>query len=209
MSGSHLTPIDPSDPPPTKPSGPPPEPSGPPQQRPSLTVSEAAERTGTSRSTVRRRLDGGELPSAWRETGPDGGPSGPWRIPVDDLLAAGFDLSAPSREQATPNAGEPVEPAGPAGDADARELAELRAQLDRARAEAERWRAVADERQAALDRADTALRAVTAALPAGEPAEAHEPAESAPGGPAGEHHERDERRGWPALLARHRWRRGQ
>lgn len=206
MSGSHLTPIDPSDPPPTEPSGPLPKPSGPPQQRPSLTVSEAAERTGTSRSTVRRRLDGGELPSAWRETGPDGANSGPWRIPVDDLLAAGFDLSAPSREQATPNASEPAGPPGPAGEADAHELAELHAQLDRARAEAERWRAVAEERQAALDRADTALRAVTAALPAGEPAE---PAEPAPGEPTGEHHERDERRGWPALLARHRWRRDQ
>jgi hypothetical protein len=145
---------------------------------------------------VRRRLDGGELPSAWRETGPDGGASGPWRIPVDDLLAAGFDLSAPSREQATPDAGAP----GPAGDADARELADLRAQLDRARAEAERWRAVAEERQAALDRADTALRAVTAALPAGEPAEAHEPAEPAPGAPAGEHHERDGQRSFLAWL---------
>lgn len=142
------------------------------RQRPSLTLSEAATATATSRSTVRRRLDAGELPSAWREDGPDGPATGPWRIPVNDLLAAGFRLNRP----ADAGQGEDgQQPAADSSDGARDELAELRRQLAEARAEAERWRAVADERQAALGRADLALRAVTAALPAGEPANGHEP----------------------------------
>lgn len=52
--------------------------------RPKWTIREAMERTGASRSTLRRRLDQGKFPGAYRDQ------AGQWRIPLTDLLAAGF-----------------------------------------------------------------------------------------------------------------------
>ena len=49
-----------------------------------VTLSEAAQRCGVSRSTVRRALDRGELPGAVQ----DG--RGVWRVPVGALTAAGL-----------------------------------------------------------------------------------------------------------------------
>jgi excisionase family DNA binding protein len=63
-----------------------------PSTRPVLTITEAAQAAGVDRRTVRRRLDAGELPNAWREDGDEG----PWRIPVEDLMAAGLRLHAPT-----------------------------------------------------------------------------------------------------------------
>jgi hypothetical protein len=62
--------------------------------RPALTITEAAQAAGVDRRTIRHRLDNGDLPHANRE---DGG-EGPWRIPVDDLLAVTRTvLSIPAR----------------------------------------------------------------------------------------------------------------
>lgn len=63
-------------------------------RRPSWTLSEAAERTGVSRSTMRRHREGGKLPNAYKDT------DGLWRVPLEDLLAVGLTpidptLSAP------------------------------------------------------------------------------------------------------------------
>ena len=58
--------------------------------RPALTLSEAARATGKHRNTVRNALDSDRFPNAYR----DG--AGTWRIPVGDLLAAGFPLHAPA-----------------------------------------------------------------------------------------------------------------
>lgn len=52
--------------------------------RPKWTIREAVERTGASRSTLRRRLDQGKFPGAYLDQ------AGQWRIPLTDLLAAGF-----------------------------------------------------------------------------------------------------------------------
>ncbi|MDP9019775.1 MAG: helix-turn-helix domain-containing protein [Actinomycetota bacterium] len=60
--------------------------------RPALTITEAARAADVDRRTIRRRLDAGDLPHAYRED--DG--EGPWRIPIDDLLAAGLHLHAPA-----------------------------------------------------------------------------------------------------------------
>ena len=49
-----------------------------------LTLSEAAQRCGVSRSTVRRALDRGELPGAVQDD------RGVWRVPVSALTAAGW-----------------------------------------------------------------------------------------------------------------------
>jgi len=60
--------------------------------RPTLTLTEAAKATGVSRKTLRRRLDAHEFPNASRLDGPAGDSSGPWVIPIADLLGAGFTL---------------------------------------------------------------------------------------------------------------------
>lgn len=70
--------------------------------RPKWTLSEAAERTGISRSTLRRRLDQGKFPGAYRDQAKQ------WRIPLTDLLAAGItpvqgvftDIAHPENELA-------------------------------------------------------------------------------------------------------------
>ena len=70
--------------------------------RPKWTLSEAAERTGMSRSTLRRRLDQGKFPGAYRDQAKQ------WRIPLTDLLAAGItpvqgvftDIAQPENELA-------------------------------------------------------------------------------------------------------------
>ncbi|MEV5646294.1 helix-turn-helix domain-containing protein [Streptomyces flaveolus] len=58
--------------------------------RPLLTQREAAAGCGVSRTTIRRRREAGELPGAVLDDDRD------WLIPVEDLLAAGFRLNAPS-----------------------------------------------------------------------------------------------------------------
>lgn len=67
--------------------------------RPAWTLTEAAERTGASRSTLRRYREAGKLPSAYKDT------AGSWRFPVEDLLAAGLKLTDPAHHEqvSTPN----------------------------------------------------------------------------------------------------------
>lgn len=55
-------------------------------QRPAWRLSEAVERTNASRSTLRRHLESGRFPNAYK----DG--SGAWRFPIEDLLAAGVSM---------------------------------------------------------------------------------------------------------------------
>lgn len=62
--------------------------------RPAWTISEAAERCGVSRSTVRRYREQGKLPNAFTDAG------GAWKIPLDDLLAVGWKPNAPTPEPA-------------------------------------------------------------------------------------------------------------
>lgn len=55
-------------------------------QRPAWRLSEAVERTNASRSTLRRHLENGRFPNAYKDS------SGAWRFPIEDLLAAGVSL---------------------------------------------------------------------------------------------------------------------
>lgn len=59
--------------------------------RPAWTISEAVERTGASRSTIRRYRDAGKFPSAFKDS------AGVWRVPIEDLLAAGLSVNGPAR----------------------------------------------------------------------------------------------------------------
>ena len=60
-----------------------------------LTLTEAANATGRHRSTLLRALQAGALPNATKDAG------GAWRIPIGDLTAAGYTISAETG-QATP-----------------------------------------------------------------------------------------------------------
>jgi predicted DNA-binding transcriptional regulator AlpA len=62
--------------------------------RPAWTLTEAVQRTGASRSTLRRYLDAGRFPNAYKDT------SKAWRFPLEDLLAAGLSVSEPPSERA-------------------------------------------------------------------------------------------------------------
>lgn len=98
-----------------------------------VTISEAARRSGVSVSTLRRRLASGQIPGAYKAPGPDGEE---WRIPVASIV----ETSEPSK---------------------ADEVEDLRRALDeerRARETADRARETAEELLAA-ERRDKALMA--------------------------------------------------
>src|SRR5699024_8692389 len=56
--------------------------------RPTWTLREAEERCGVSRSTLKRRLAAGDFPNAYKTS------QGQWRVPVNDLIAAGYQPDA-------------------------------------------------------------------------------------------------------------------
>jgi hypothetical protein len=78
--------------------------------RPRWTLTEAAQRVQVSRSTLRRRLEGGAFPGAVQDD------SGAWTVTVEDLLGAGFTLARPVVEEPVAGTlkGSPSERAHPA-----------------------------------------------------------------------------------------------
>src|SRR6476661_6391885 len=140
-----------------------------------LIVREAAAACRLSPRTIRRKLNAGAFPNAYKT--PVGEEPGKtvWKIPVRDLEAAGLEptLMHPAFSNAAPE--KEADSPGPTvlelvrSDRFGRLRAELAeavaaAELALLRAEAERWRVIADERAQALDRADLALKALTSAL---------------------------------------------
>ena len=115
--------------------------------RPALTLSQAASACNTSRSTIRRKLDGKEFPNAYRDAGDDG----PWMVPVTDLIAAGLkpNASRPEPEQSGQTEQSSAQP-----DEVARLERELFQERERRRAAEE----IAAERQRALEDLRLALR---------------------------------------------------
>jgi hypothetical protein len=57
-----------------------------------LTLTQAAKATGAHRSAIRRALDKEKFPNAFQHSDGDQGESAVWRIPVGDLLAAGYPV---------------------------------------------------------------------------------------------------------------------
>jgi hypothetical protein len=140
-----------------------------------LIVREAAAACRLSPRTIRRKLNAGAFPNAFKSPLPDDPTATVWKIPVSDLEQAGLQptLPHPAFSQA-PVAADP-DHSGPTvlelvrSDRFGRlrsELAEAvaAAELALLRAEAERWRVIAEERAQALDRADLALKALTGAM---------------------------------------------
>ena len=140
-----------------------------------LIVREAAAACRLSPRTIRRKLNAGAFPNAFKSPLRDDLTTTVWKIPVSDLEQAGLQptLAHPAFPQA-PIAADP-DHSGPTvlelvrSDRFGRlrsELAEAvaAAELALLRAEAERWRVIAEERAQALDRADLALKALSGAM---------------------------------------------
>jgi hypothetical protein len=90
--------------------------------QPSLTIAEAARLCEVSASTIRRYLAAGRFPSAHQQPTPTPGQRGAWRIPTQELLAAGLrprQARLPDQAQAEPSS-RPT--AGPPGADRVREL---------------------------------------------------------------------------------------
>ncbi len=116
-------------------------------RRPAFTLSEAEQVTGASRSTLRRRLAEQAFPNAYRANR-----SREWRIPVEDLLAAGLPVNRPT----------PAVSAASDHDQDGADLGhrvvELEALLAVERARREAAEQLATERAARVDDLRIALR---------------------------------------------------
>ncbi len=128
--------------------------------RPLLSVSGAAKACGVSRRTIHRRLAEKAFPAATQDH------DGTWRIPVDDLLGAGFHLYAPVPETPIPTQGGTESAHGPAQERtpevgrlrDA--LVEAERRLGTAEHRANLAEAIAAERLRTIDTLSTALRAL-------------------------------------------------
>ena len=142
--------------------------------RPSWSISEAAERCGVSRSTVRRYREQGKFPNAVKDS------AGGWMIPLPDLLAVGWKPNAPAPEPAL------SQPSGqPEGQAMAEKIRELEQALyaERARTRAAEdlaasFRANAEDLRMALRMLEG--RAESRVAPASEPALSRPPEPPSP-----------------------------
>lgn len=139
-----------------------------PANGPTLGIAEAVRATGTSRSTLQRRLKAGEIPGAHH------GPDGTWRIPIAGLIAAGLMDRATPADSPAPSSPAPV----PVEPETVAELGRLRAEVDRLRAERDLAHALAAERERNLEDLRAALAVLSRALPAGPVSSAGEPAPS-------------------------------
>ena len=148
--------------------------------RPTWTLTEAAKDcrrlnaqgqwSGVSRKTLQRALDKQKFPNAYRADGPAGVGTGPWLIPLADLIEAGFKPNA-GRSQADDNTS-----TGQSGDAvpssrpdELEELQTKLAELETDRADllrrAEVAEAIAEERERNLDDVRAAMRMLEAGRP--------------------------------------------
>lgn len=121
------------------------------RSRPWLTLAEAVQATGVSHSTMKRRLRADAFPDATQDS------NGAWIIPVDNLLAAGLRVNAPTGTAATSS----PEPTAAPDPRDAR-IAELEAQLAAARQAAQMAQELAAERLDRVGDIRLALRALEA-----------------------------------------------
>lgn len=128
--------------------------------RPAFTLSEAAERTGTSRSTVRRYREAGKFPNAYKDSDRQ------WRVPVEDLLASGLTLSGQAQaEQVSTPTEQASEQAPPVDGVLVERVRELEATLAVERARSGGLERVAAAAEANAADLRMALRMIEAARP--------------------------------------------
>lgn len=127
--------------------------------RPAWTLAEAAERCSVSRSTLKRRLSAGEFPNAYKAS------SGQWRIPITDLIGAGYDPGKVEwSDPEQPTAAAATEPQQETSAARLREFEQELAQERLRRTNAEQ---IAEERRARIEDLQMAMRLLEAPAPEG------------------------------------------
>lgn len=120
--------------------------------RPTFGLTEAARLTGTSRSTIKRKLAAGEFPGAAKDA------DGVWRFGPDDLLAAGLKLRTPA------DAGRSRDDEDQDDDAELLDrISELERLLDLERVRRQAAEMVAAEREKRAETAERALLMLEAA----------------------------------------------
>lgn len=129
--------------------------------RPAWTLTEAAERTGASRSTLRRYREAGKFPNSYKDS------SGAWRFPVEDLLAAGLSLATPLGEQPTEQAQSRVtdHPIDSSVSRNGEQVAQLEQALREERARADNAERLAASYRENLEDVRRALRMLEARAP--------------------------------------------
>lgn len=133
--------------------------------RPAWTLTEAVERTGASRSTLRRYRDAGKFPNAYKDS------SGVWRFPLPDLLAVGLRPVDPAQSEQVDMPTEHVHPPPEQAtdnyldntvqaelEAARKTIEKVRAELAEARQRAAVAEAVATERERMIQTQAMALR---------------------------------------------------
>ena len=115
-----------------------------------LTLREAAERVGVARTTIRRALDKGRFPNAYR----DDAPPHAWRVPLGDLTTAGYQ-PVETTPASTPPA--PASASVPALLSDLAPLLERVSNAERERADAEAAARIAAHRAEQAEQARTDL----------------------------------------------------
>jgi hypothetical protein len=116
-----------------------------------LTIAEASRATGVARESLRRDIGSGRFPGAFREATARGPDTGRWRIPVSDVVSAGFSLGLAALER--PEARYPEERFGDANI----EIARLRAELAEERSRRIAAETLAEERGQVILEARNAL----------------------------------------------------
>lgn len=114
--------------------------------RPAWTVTEAAERTGVSSSTLRRAVRAERVAGAYKDA------AGTWRLPIEGLIAAGY----PPRTGAVPE--DLAQPAVSAGEDLAQRVRDLEADLRVVRAEKAAAELIAHAHEQRAEAAERALR---------------------------------------------------
>lgn len=140
--------------------------------RPAWTLTEAVERTGASRSTIRRYREAGKFPNAYKDT------AGAWRFPLEDLLAVGLSPSEPARERAQSKASEQGQstPTEQSSSASAEQVSKLEQALRNERTRADNAERLAASYLANVEDLRRALRMLEAGT--GKPEQPTEQAQS-------------------------------
>lgn len=124
-----------------------------------FTLSAAAQACGVSRSTIRRHLDAKRFSGAYRDDSPLGPGTGPWLIPLSDLLAAGLHPNSPRVDDGL---GQRT-PSDRGGVQDGQDpVLSLRHDLELERARRQAAEKIADERAHTIEALELALRLLEA-----------------------------------------------
>jgi excisionase family DNA binding protein len=129
-----------------------------PEQRPTLTIAEAAQVCGVSTSTIRRYLRAGRFPGARQQPSRVPGRPGQWQIPTEDVLGAGLDRQRPTPSGHAKEPQSAGEPAGAGADRDRVQALEHALELERTRRQAAE--VLAAERAHTILTLETALQAL-------------------------------------------------